>query len=229
MDLPLESIITSLSSEIPRPFRYSTSLMGAGLTTLTSAAIFRLSIRVFFQSFPLQLQGHPFILIPSQTFCQEGPDLLQALLSSLLSLSSPLSSRRLFDTTIIDRLVNTVANEIRGIFHIDDHATTSSESQPSEIPLWIVINVTDSSMHTATQYPLRTVPAAKEPIDTLLKKSTVLQTKCCCCICLDEFDLNAECYTLPCQHFFHQKCITRWLHTSQTCPMCRQPLQTLKD
>ncbi|KAG2376259.1 hypothetical protein HKW66_Vig0155870 [Vigna angularis] len=189
-----------------RRFSYNISLSGENdINDLMPTALFRFKIRVFYES----------TSVPAES------------IKECNHVST--STTTLFDTTIIDRLVNTVANEIRGIFHIDDHATTSSESQPSEIPLWIVINVTDSSMHTATQYPLRTVPAAKEPIDTLLKKSTVLQTKCCCCICLDEFDLNAECYTLPCQHFFHQKCITRWLHTSQTCPMCRQPLQTLKD
>ncbi|KOM45234.1 hypothetical protein LR48_Vigan06g054000 [Vigna angularis] len=126
------------------------------------------------------------------------------------------------------------ADEIRRIFHIDDHAATSSESQPSEIPLLIVINVTDTSILAATQYPLRTILAVEKPVNTLLKavespvKKSVLQTECCC-ICLDEFDLNAERYTLPCQHFFHKKCITRWLQTSQTCPMCRQSLRTLKD
>ncbi|WVZ12884.1 hypothetical protein V8G54_017414 [Vigna mungo] len=210
------------------PFRYSISLMGTELTTHMPAAIFRLSMRVFFQFFPLQPRGPPFILIPSQTFCQEGPDLLQTLLLSLLSPLSPLSSLRLFDTNIVDRLVNMVANEIREIFHIVDHAVTSSVSQSPEIPLWIVINVTDSSMHTTTQYPLRTVPIVEKPIDTL-KKSTVLQNECRCYICFDEFDFNAECYTLPCQHFFHKKCIARKLQTNQTCPFCRQSLQTVKD
>ncbi|KAG2376258.1 uncharacterized protein HKW66_Vig0155880 [Vigna angularis] len=210
---------------------YSITIMGTGLTTLMPAAIFRFSMRVFSQLVPLQLQGPPFTLIPSQTLFQEGPDFLRTLFSPLLSLSSPLSppsSLRLFDTDIIETLVNMGADEIRRIFHIDDHAATSSESQPPEIPLWIVINVTENSLHATTQYLLRMVPAVEKLVDTLLKKYTMLQTECCC-ICLDEFDLNVECYTLPCRHFFHQNCITRWLQTHQTCPMCRQPLRTLKD
>ncbi|XP_022632470.1 E3 ubiquitin-protein ligase SDIR1-like [Vigna radiata var. radiata] len=208
---------------------YNIFIMGTGLTTFMPTAIFKLITSVFFQSFPLQLRGPPFALIPSQTLFQEGPDFLRTLLSQLPSPLLPPSSLRLFDTDIIETLINMTADEIRRIFHIDDHVVTSSESQLPEIPMWIVISVTDSSMHLTTQYPLRTVPAVEKPIDTLLKKSTMLQTGRCCCICLDEFDLNAERYTLPCQHFFHQKCITRWLQTSQTCPMCRQSLQTLKD
>ncbi|WVZ11337.1 hypothetical protein V8G54_015867 [Vigna mungo] len=195
--------------------------MSTGPTTLMSAAIFRLSMRVLYQFFPLELQGSPFTLVPSQTFFQEGPDFLWTTLSSL-------SSFRLFDTDIIETLVNMSVDKIRRIFYIDDHAATSSESQPPEIRLWIDINVTDSSMYGATQYPLKTLPAVEKSIDTSLKKSTVLQTEYCC-ICLDEFDLNVERYTLPCQHFFHKNCITRWLQICQTCPMCRQSLQILKD
>ncbi|WVY93591.1 hypothetical protein V8G54_032679 [Vigna mungo] len=203
--------------------------MDTELSTFMPGAIFRISMRVFYQIFLLQLPDPPFIFIPSQIFAQEGPNLLRTMfLSLLLSPLLPLSSLRLFDTNIIDRLVNIVTDEIRGIFHIDEHAVTSSESQIPEIPLRIVINVTHNSIHATTQYLLRTVSSIKKPID-MLKKSTVLQIECCCCICLDEFELNAECYALLCQHFFHQECIMRWLQTNQTCPICRQSLRTVKD
>ncbi|KOM45236.1 hypothetical protein LR48_Vigan06g054200 [Vigna angularis] len=199
-----------------RRFSYNISLSGENdINDLMPTALFRFKIRVFYESTSVPV-SRSSTLITSQTFFQEGSHFLRTLLS-------PLSSFRPFCTHMIQAIVNVIADEMREIFQIDVDAS-SSESQPLEVPLWIVINVTDTSMHAATQDPF---PTSEEPIDTLLKKSTVLQTKCCCCICLDEFDLNAECYTLPCQHFFHQKCIERWLHTSQTCPMCRQSLQTL--
>ncbi|BAT99895.1 hypothetical protein VIGAN_10143700, partial [Vigna angularis var. angularis] len=203
-----------------RHFSYSISLSGENdINVLMPGALFRFTIRVFYENTSIPELGRSSTLISIQTFFQEGPDFLRTLLRPL---SSSLTH---FGTDIIETIVNVTADEILEIFQINNAAPSSSESQPLEVPLWIVINITHNSMHAAIQDPLRTVTASEEAIDTLLKKSTVLQTECCCCICLDEFDLNAECYTLPCQHFFHKKCITRWLHTSLTCPMCRQPMR----
>jgi hypothetical protein len=41
-----------------------------------------------------------------------------------------------------------------------------------------------------------------------------------CCICMDN-DNNSEWSMLPCAHIFHRQCISRWLLTNQTCPVCR--------
>ncbi len=41
-----------------------------------------------------------------------------------------------------------------------------------------------------------------------------------CCICMDN-DNNSEWSMLPCAHIFHRQCISRWLLTNQTCPICR--------
>ncbi|XP_014490728.1 probable E3 ubiquitin-protein ligase RHA4A [Vigna radiata var. radiata] len=205
-------------------FSYNISLSGENdINVLMPRTLFRFIIRVFYENTLVPELGRSSTLISSQTFFQEGPDFLQTLLWPLSSSLTP------FGTDIIETIVNVIVDEILDIFQIDDVVASSSESQPQEVPLWIVINIADNSMHAATQDLLRTVSASEEAIDTLLKKSTVLQAECCCCICLDEFHLNAECYTLTCQHFFHKKCITRWLHTSQTCPMCRQPLRTPND
>jgi len=200
--------------------RYNMSLLGSSeLTTLMPKAIFRFTIRIFFEYFPVPLSGGSFTLIPCQTFFQEGPDLLRTLLL-------PLTSHRPFGTDVIETIVNMAVAKVGEIFQVDDAAassSSSSESQPPEIPLWLVINATANRMHATTQNPFRMVPLSEEAIDTLLKKSTVVQSECCCCVCLDEFDVNAECYALPCQHFFHQKCIFRWLQTNPTCPLCRCP------
>ena len=41
-----------------------------------------------------------------------------------------------------------------------------------------------------------------------------------CCICMDT-DNNSEWSILPCGHKFHGQCISQWLRSNQTCPICR--------
>jgi len=209
--------ITTIGSH--QRFSYYASMLGATeTTTLRPAAIFRFTIFVSSEYDRISELNTPSTLIPAETFFREGSNFLQTLLS-------PLSSHRLFGTHIFETIVNAVAHEVRQIFRVDEAAPSSSESEPPEVPVWIVVGVNDNTLFESTNL----VPASQEAIDTLLKKSRVVQGESCCCICLDEFNVNAECYTLPCQHFFHHKCILRWLQTDHTCPMCRHPLLTLKD
>lgn len=43
-----------------------------------------------------------------------------------------------------------------------------------------------------------------------------------CAICLQEWANNDEnLKTLPCFHYFHEKCIDTWLKTTMKCPICR--------
>ena len=47
-----------------------------------------------------------------------------------------------------------------------------------------------------------------------------------CSICLSP--VAHRCNRLPCSHCFHGRCISRWLLTSRTCPMCRTVLPHAK-
>lgn len=42
-----------------------------------------------------------------------------------------------------------------------------------------------------------------------------------CAICLEEILLECEASRLPCLHFYHERCILRWLEKSNLCPLCR--------
>jgi len=222
---------------------YDISLWGfTEITTLMAQSNFRFTIRTFHQNTLLPGLPRSSALFPTQTFFQQAPHFIRILLSPLsewrtLSLLSPQSSQALFDTHTIETIANVAADQVQETFQVHDaaaaSASSSSESQSPEVSLSMVINVTDNRMRAATQNSLGTVPAAaasseEAAIDRVLKKSRVVQSECCCCVCLDEFEVNAECYTLPCQHFFHHKCIFQWLRTSRTCPMCRYPLLTQK-
>ena len=44
-----------------------------------------------------------------------------------------------------------------------------------------------------------------------------------CSICFENIPLNSE-YITECQHYYHDKCIKKWLHKSTKCPICRQDI-----
>ena len=46
-----------------------------------------------------------------------------------------------------------------------------------------------------------------------------------CCICL-ETEIIQPWSMLPCGHKFHGSCVSTWLHTHQTCPVCRLDVMT---
>ena len=41
-----------------------------------------------------------------------------------------------------------------------------------------------------------------------------------CAICLDKFIIGKEILTLPCFHFFHVDCISKWMMIKKNCPIC---------
>ena len=42
-----------------------------------------------------------------------------------------------------------------------------------------------------------------------------------CALCLVGYEADDLLIRLPCEHFFHEACIGRWLETDCTCPLCR--------
>jgi hypothetical protein len=48
-----------------------------------------------------------------------------------------------------------------------------------------------------------------------------------CAICIDNFQVNQECYILKCSHIFHKKCIHNWISKTNLhiiCPICRSSI-----
>jgi hypothetical protein len=45
-----------------------------------------------------------------------------------------------------------------------------------------------------------------------------------CTICLIEISEGMDCISMPCEHIFHDKCVTHWLKIHNTCPLCRYEL-----
>jgi hypothetical protein len=42
-----------------------------------------------------------------------------------------------------------------------------------------------------------------------------------CCICISSFGLDETVEVLPCNHAFHEQCLTSWLNLRDSCPVCR--------
>ncbi|XP_035233846.1 E3 ubiquitin-protein ligase RZF1-like isoform X2 [Stegodyphus dumicola] len=43
-----------------------------------------------------------------------------------------------------------------------------------------------------------------------------------CTVCMNDFHPREKAKCLPCEHFYHEKCITPWLERHRTCPNCRK-------
>lgn len=43
-----------------------------------------------------------------------------------------------------------------------------------------------------------------------------------CVICLDEMSSSASLLVLPCDHYFHETCLSSWLRIRNTCPLCQE-------
>lgn len=50
-----------------------------------------------------------------------------------------------------------------------------------------------------------------------------------CVICIDPVLNESDCKMLSCFHIFHSNCITHWLSTNRTCPMCNRAFQRRED
>jgi len=60
--------------------------------------------------------------------------------------------------------------------------------------------------------------AVRSPSNPAQNDSTDSST---CSICLDDLKINDQMKTLPCMHYYHEKCIWDWLKNNGVCPTCR--------
>lgn len=88
---------------------------------------------------------------------------------------------------------------------------------PNTAPTNSAVNAdTSVSIHIASYHVPIQFPGATPPPDNE------------CCICLDSNESSTSMTTsplpwveLPCKHMFHRECVSRWLVTHDTCPVCR--------
>lgn len=49
-----------------------------------------------------------------------------------------------------------------------------------------------------------------------------------CCICIDQMKVNTQVRTLLCGHYFHTRCVDKWLKVNKSCPICKVPIDSLE-
>ena len=54
-----------------------------------------------------------------------------------------------------------------------------------------------------------------------LKKKRIGHSSSHCTVCHDHYQKGEVIRVLPCQHFFHYKCLKPWFKKSNICPLCR--------
>ena len=61
------------------------------------------------------------------------------------------------------------------------------------------------------------------------KKKNIIDKNISCCICLEKIKSNEEIGQLPCDHFFHFKCIQEWFNTNydNKCPLCNKEISAI--
>ncbi|EPS63574.1 hypothetical protein M569_11208, partial [Genlisea aurea] len=70
-------------------------------------------------------------------------------------------------------------------------------------------------------------PAAKSAVETLEDVTTTQQDDTILCsICKDSVNVGEAAKKLPCGHGYHGECITLWLGSRNSCPVCRYELPT---
>ena len=73
-------------------------------------------------------------------------------------------------------------------------------------------------------------PAAKSAVESLPTHIICLDSEVgFCSICIDPIAIDDEAKTLPCNHFYHSKCILKWLGQRNFCPLCQSELPSDVD
>eukprot|EP01127_Copromyxa_protea_P012027 TRINITY_DN3095_c0_g1_i3.p1 TRINITY_DN3095_c0_g1~~TRINITY_DN3095_c0_g1_i3.p1 ORF type:complete len:126 (-),score=39.76 TRINITY_DN3095_c0_g1_i3:201-578(-) len=89
---------------------------------------------------------------------------------------------------------------------------------------YVVGNMQDIINRLFQQHESHTPAASKEAVDGLPRRPVTLQEqeqKKECTVCQCELKEAEEVLEMPCQHLFHEECITPWLKMNNSCPVCR--------
>ena len=77
----------------------------------------------------------------------------------------------------------------------------------------------------ATADPSITPTGFREPMDARTLENFRPEQDAGCAICMLTVEKDSQPHpviVLPCGHYFHKECVSRWLIVHQKCPLCNQ-------
>lgn len=87
----------------------------------------------------------------------------------------------------------------------------------------LVNNTSDEFINTFNRDNMPINNLILQKTASFFNKNQSLNNKICS-ICQCNFSLNEKLRLLPCMHFYHCKCISKWLRNSNKCPICQHPI-----
>ena len=132
---------------------------------------------------------------------------------------------RLENTYLIDEnniILNNISRMINN-FYENQKVNNIHRENTYDIRLDIEIEVDDSIKENNYFRDCKHINEVLKNYIYIKKDDEIIGKKCL--ICMDEFKHKEYKRILPrCKHYFHKKCIDKWLKKNSTCPICRQEL-----
>lgn len=81
--------------------------------------------------------------------------------------------------------------------------------------------------HGASQAAISILPTrAFVPRERTPEQAEAQKHLLTCMVCLSEYEKDEILRTLPCFHTYHAECVDRWLIEQNSCPVCKNPINT---
>ena len=125
------------------------------------------------------------------------------------------NTNSIFNNSRNNNNINTIFNDNRSNNNIFSNYSFFDDNFIDTFSL--IVNDNNNLSHN------RSIKSIKESLlkNKILRKSLLEDNKKNCMICLDEFKLGQNYYTLPCSHVFHVRCFNKEIKIRQKCPICR--------
>ncbi|CAO3622831.1 unnamed protein product [Cunninghamella blakesleeana] len=146
---------------------------------------------------------------------------LPELLANVL-LSRQLDMNSLPDAIILRESIVSISNLLNSRFR--DEGVTQSFTLLARL-----IEIHFSQYAESNSRPAITVDFSKLKQRNLKDDDSLLETKTECIICKEIYEIDISVVKMQCGHEYHQECLNHWLKQSPTCPVCRQPIDTMDD
>jgi len=180
-----------------------------------------------------------FSSIPPSTTSPPGPTMEEELQPTPMDETSEITSNT---SELSPDTLETPLNTSSGITFPNTPSGTTPNTSPSpsspnprsrQIILNLVLSYGGSSLDNfddimnsffLMHQPRGPPPTSKRALEKLHKVEVTDTMETTCSVCFEEFLIGSNVMGLPCQHIFHDPCLTKWLEERNTCPICRYEL-----